>query len=107
MKATFKYGSPQRLAVELGQRLRRMRMERGWTQEEVAERSGIGLSSLKSLEGSGKGTLVRFLQVASVLGAMDECAMLFAQSRVMESLEAVARAERQRAPRRKKRGEEG
>lgn len=94
--------NPQRLARELGQRLKRQRLARGWTQEEVAERSGIGLSSLKALEGQGKGTLVRFLQVVSVLGVIDECVGLFAENRVAESLEAVYRAERKRAPRRRK-----
>lgn len=98
--------NPQRLAEELGQRLRRVRLSRGWTQEELAERAGIGLSSLKSLEGQGKGTLVRFLQVASMLGVIDECTALFSQNRVAESLEAAYRAERKRAPRRKKEGRE-
>ena len=95
------------MAAELGQRLRRVRLGRGWTQEELAERAGIGLSSLKSLEGEGKGTLVRFLQVSSVLGVIDECGVLFSETRVAESLEAARRAERQRAPRRKKGREEG
>jgi transcriptional regulator with XRE-family HTH domain len=102
VNSSFKYRNPQWLAGELGRRLRRLRLSRGWTQEELAERAGVGLSSLKSLESGGKGTLLRFLQVASVLGAIEECADLFAENRVAESLEAVERAERQRAPHRKR-----
>jgi transcriptional regulator with XRE-family HTH domain len=102
MKPSFVRRNPQRLAGELGVRLRRLRLSRGWTQEELAERAGMGLSSLKSLEGQGKGTLLRFLQVASVLEVIDECTALFSENRVAESLEAAYGAERKRAPRRKK-----
>ena len=105
MKPSFIQRNPRRLAEELGQRLRRVRLSRGWTQEELAERAGIGLSSVKNLEGRGKTTLVRFLQVASVLGVIDECLDLFVSNRVSESLEAAYRAERKRAPRRRKEGQ--
>ncbi len=63
----------------------------------------MGLSSLKALESQGKGTLLRFLQVASVLGVIDECSALFSDTRAFESLEALRLAERKRAPRRKRR----
>lgn len=106
MKPSFIRRNPRRLAEELGQRLRRVRLSRGWTQEELAERAGIGLSSVKNLEGQGKTTLVRFLQVASVLGVIDACMDLFEGNRVAESLEAASRAERQRAPRRRKEEQE-
>ena len=100
VKPSFIQRNPRRLAEELGQRLRRVRLSRGWTQEELAERAGVGLSSVKNLEGQGKTTLVRLLQVASVLGVIDECLDLFVSNRVAESLEAAHRAERKRAPRR-------
>jgi transcriptional regulator with XRE-family HTH domain len=82
--------------------LRRLRLGRGWTQEELAQRAGVGLSSLKALESGGKGTLLRFLQVASALGVVDELGGLFSESRVAESLDALERTQRQRAPRQKR-----
>ena len=102
MIPTFKQKNPHWVAQELGRRLRRIRLSRGWTQEELAERAGIGLSSMKTLENHGKASLERFLQVASILGVIDECAALFSEDRAYESLEAVRLATRKRAPRRKR-----
>jgi ribosome-binding protein aMBF1 (putative translation factor) len=102
--STLRNRNPRKIAEELGRRLRRIRLSRGWTQAELAERAGVGLSSLKSLEAEGKGTLLRFLQVAAILGVVDECADLFSETRAYESLEALQLAERKRAPRRNKNG---
>lgn len=103
MISSLKRKNPHWVAGELGRRLRRIRLSRGWTQAELAERAGIGLSSLKALENQGKATLQRFLQVASILGVIDECVDLFSETRAYESLEALQLAERKRAPRRRKR----
>ena len=42
--------NPVVLAREIGQRLKRLRLARGWTQEELAERSCVAISTLKLLE---------------------------------------------------------
>ncbi len=79
--------------------MRRLRLSRGLTQEELAARAGVGLSTLKVLERQGKGSLQRLVRVALVLGVAAELGELFREPGA-ESIEAVKRRERQRAPRR-------
>lgn len=102
--AAFKQRNPVALAREVGQRLRGFRLAKGWTQEELAERSEVALSTLKLLEARGQGSFQRLVRVAVALGVDGELRELFARPLVMESIEAVKRRERQRAPRRDRKG---
>ena len=86
----------------MGQRLRQIRLLRGFTQEELAERSGVSLSTLKLLENQGKGSLQRLARIADVLGVAGELRELFHHSAGAGSIEEIKRSERQRAPRRGK-----
>lgn len=94
--------NPVVLAREIGQRLKRLRLARGWTQEELAERSCVAISTLKLLEAKGQGSFQRLIRVAVILGVDGELRELFSNTNAMESIEAVKRSERQRAPRRPK-----
>ncbi|MFT4177492.1 MAG: helix-turn-helix transcriptional regulator [Luteolibacter sp.] len=88
----------------MGGRLKALRLAKGWTQEELAERSGVAVSTLKLLEAKGQGSFQRLIRVAVALGVDGELRELFAQPTAMESIDAVKSAERQRAPRRKREG---
>lgn len=96
--------NPVILAREIGQRLMRLRLAKGWTREELAERSGIALSTLKLLESKGQGSFQRLVRVAVTLGVDGELRGLFAESGAMESITAVKLAGRRRAPRRHQSG---
>lgn len=96
---TFSLRNPVRLTQEIGKRIRTHRLARGWTQAELAERSGISLSTLKLLESQGKGSLQRLAKVAVILNLDAELRSLFAGPPAYESHEAVERATRARAPR--------
>ena len=96
----FTLRNPVQLTRQIGQRLKTHRLARGWTQAELAERSGVSLSTLKLLESQGKGSLQRLAKVAVVLNLDGELRGLFAEPTHYESLEAVERAARTRAPRR-------
>jgi transcriptional regulator with XRE-family HTH domain len=98
---TLKFRNPVDLTRAIGERLRVARLARGWTQEELAERSGIALSTLKLLEAKGQGSLQRLARVAVALNLDEELRDLFSRPAAMESIEAVKRRERGRAPRRK------
>ena len=100
----FKQRNPVILAREIGQRLRGFRLAKGWTQEELAERSAVALSTLKLFESKGQGSFQRLVRMAVALGVDGQLRELFARPLVMESIEAVKRSERQRAPRRKRKG---
>jgi transcriptional regulator with XRE-family HTH domain len=96
--------NPVTLAREVGQRLKRLRLAKGWTQEELAERSGVAVSTLKLLEAKGSGSFQRLIKVAVALGADADLRGLFNQAGAMPSIEAVKMSERQRAPRRARKG---
>lgn len=86
---TFKLRNPSYLIQQIGQRIRNHRKARGWTQSELAERSGISLSTLKLLESEGKGSLQRLAKVAVILNLDGELRSLFASQPSYESLDEV------------------
>jgi len=93
--------NPDVLVHAIGRRLRRQRLAKGWTQQEVAERAGVSVSTLKLMEHEGKGSLQRLAKVAVVLGIDGDLRSLFQNQRSFESLDAVERTKRRRAPHRK------
>lgn len=96
--------NPVAIARDVGQQLKRLRLGKGWTQEELSERSGVAVSTLKLLEAKGQGSFQRLIRVAVALGVDGELRGLFSQSGLMPSIEAVKLSTRQRAPRRHKEG---
>jgi hypothetical protein len=53
------------------------------------------------LESKGQASFFRLIRLALILGVDGELRELFSQPLVMESIEAIKRSERQRAPRRR------
>ena len=56
---------------EIGERLKRHRLNRNLSQKEVAERAGIGLASVARLEDGKGSTLANFIRVLTALDALD------------------------------------
>lgn len=56
----LEFKSPAELQVELGKRLRRLRLQRNIDQRTLAEKAGVALSALQKLE-AGRGSTVRTL----------------------------------------------
>lgn len=100
----FTQRNPVTLARQIGHRLRACRLAKGWTQEELAERSGLAISTLKLFEAKGQGSFQRLIRVAVALGVDGGIRELFANPAAADSIETVKRAERQRAPRRPRKG---
>ena len=64
----FDLQTKEELAVELGLRLRKLRLQKNFTQEAVAAGAGVSLRTLRSLE-MGRGSSVEtFLGVLKALG---------------------------------------
>ncbi len=97
----FRFRNPDVLIQAIGKRLRMQRLAMGLTQAELAERAGISLSTLKLMEQRGKGSLQRLAKVAVVLSLDGDLRALFTGQRSFESLDAVERTSRDRAPQRR------
>lgn len=95
----FTLATPDEIAHELGIRLRRHRLTRGWRQRELAERAGVSEVIVRRLEREGAATLESFIRVLVALGMAEQLSpLLDTQARSIKAMER-ANATRQRAPR--------
>lgn len=85
----FELLTPQELSLELAARVKRLRLERAWTQAELAGRAGISLASYRRFERTGQISLERLMQLAVVLNAVGGVRSLFkaAPARSLDELE--------------------
>ena len=74
----FELRSPREFAQLLADRVKRLRLERGWSQREIADRSGIALATYRRFERSGRISLERLLKLAVILDAQADFDGLFA-----------------------------
>ena len=68
---TFQFMTPQELASEVGSRLRALRIDRQIEQTDLAERAGVSVKALRSLELGHGSTLETFLRALKGLNALD------------------------------------
>ena len=97
----FGLASSDEICQTLGQRLKTLRLARGWTQSELARRTGLSRGTVVTLEGQGQTTLASLVRVAQVLGLEGELQSLFVPPppHSIAELERRASTPRQRAPR--------
>lgn len=93
--------TPREIAHLLARRVKALRLERGWTQQEIADRSGISLATYRRFERSGRISLERLLKLAVILDAHGGFEDLFAlpPARSLSDLEADDRSSRKRGKR--------
>lgn len=72
MLMKFSLLSNQQVEVELGQRLRRRRVELGKTQTEIADQAGVARRTVSSVERGEGGSMATFVALLRALGALDE-----------------------------------
>ena len=98
---TFILATVSEIQQELGQRLRR-RLQQEWTQQALANRAGVSLGVVRTLEKAGVITLVSWLRILQTLGLSTQLDSRFTQnSLTIAQLNAIQkRQRRQRAPRR-------
>ena len=88
----------------MGDRLRQLRLLRNITQEELAERAGVGVKVLRRFEATGSGTVETALRLATVLGVDEGFERLFELPPLrsldeLDAQEAVTQRKRARRPR--------
>ncbi|TVP75147.1 MAG: helix-turn-helix domain-containing protein [Gemmatimonadales bacterium] len=91
---------PDEMARTLANRVKALRLQRGWTQAELAERAGIALSTYRVFERHGRISLVRLLRLAIVLDSRAGFDRLFAPA----PARSLAELERRTEGRSRKRG---
>jgi DNA-binding XRE family transcriptional regulator len=101
----FLLATAPEIAQQLGQRLRAQRLAQALTLEELAERAGVAVGTVRKLERDGNCTLLSWVRVLKVLRLEVELEPLFVP-RSASSIDALLRASssavRQRAPKRRK-----
>lgn len=90
---------PSETGKALAERLRALRLIKGWTRETLAKRSGISAASLKRFENTGRASFELVLKAAHALSRLEEFNKLLhlPQARTLAELEErAARPERKR-----------
>ena len=68
---------PNQVAQIMAQRARALRKAEGWSQAELADRSGVSLGSVKRFEQQGKISFNHLLALAHVLGRLSDFDQVF------------------------------
>ena len=92
--------NPLHHATQVAARIRDRRLERGWSQREIAERAGIKLPTYIQFERSGKIAFVRLIKIIDVLGLAGQLDSLAAgEDFSTRTLDDVLKPKRQRGRR--------
>lgn len=83
---------PLEVARILAQRVKVLRLLRGWTQATLALRAGVTFASYRRFETTGKASLELVLKVAHALGRIDEVAGLLEPPSASSIAELAARS---------------
>jgi len=77
MNVRFDFYTPSEISEILGERLKTQRLLLNLTQATLAERSGIGISTVARIESGQGGTLDNTIRLAMALGMVNHFAELF------------------------------
>jgi len=96
------FKTTEEIQIELGKRLRRLRLDRNLDQASTAEKAGISEKALRNLEGGHGSTVETLVHVLKALDFLEGIDMLVPES-IINPLELLRRAKapRQRACRTK------
>lgn len=64
--------SPTDVEATLAERIRQVRASRGWTQAELARRSGLGLATVARIERTGQGQISSLTRLCAAFGRLDD-----------------------------------
>lgn len=94
--------TPVEVASDLGERVKALRLARNWRRATLAERAGVGLSTVQRFETTGHITIENLLKLADALGRLAELEQLFSPPRA-RSIAALERATEAPLPKRGRR----
>ena len=94
--------TPQDIRLEIAARAKERRLDLNISQQELAERSGVSLGSIKRFESSGLVSLASLLEIALVLERSADFDDIFAAKVAPASLFSPEPAKRKRSGRKNK-----
>lgn len=100
--ADFIFSSPDEVTEALAARLKKRRLEKGLTRDDLQSMTGVPKSTVAHFETTSKISLESFVRIAMALGYTDEMDKLFMEAKysTMEELDTIKRnANRQRGTR--------
>lgn len=86
---TFDLFSADAVCADLGTRLKRIRLSRNLSQQQLADMAGASLSSVRRLESHGQASMALVVRVAQALQVVAQLDTLFT-----EDVQTIAQAER-------------
>ena len=96
----FTFSACDEITAELGLRLKAVRLSQSLTQADLAERAGISVGTVKSLERTGQSSVASLVRVVQALGLTDQLQSLFVlKVQSIAEMEQAQLAQRRRAPR--------
>jgi len=98
--SSTRFTSTEELEAEVGTQFRRARLAQGLTQIELAERAGVGKTSIKDLESGQGSSLKTIVRVARVLDLIDNWLLSLAPEPQLSPLEVLRRRGMLKAPKR-------
>lgn len=90
----FSLQTPEQVSRTLADRLKALRLARGWKQATLAQRSGVSLASLRRFEESGRVSLQHLLALAFALNRLDDFDAVFQGPRASSIAELEAAEKR-------------
>lgn len=97
--------TPGEIIRQLAGRVRELRLQRGWTQQEMADRAAVTLATYRRFERTGRIALERLLRIAVVLDARAGFDHLFALPAARSLAELAERTQPTRRRGRRNRAE--
>ena len=85
----FSLTSPVDVMISVAQRAKALRLEQNITQQELADKVGIAVGTVKRFEKSGEIQFNHLLRIAIILGRLEEFFDVFASADVPDSLYAL------------------
>jgi len=79
--------SPADIEATLARRVRSQRKAKGWTQAELATRSGLSVATVARLEASGQGQISSLILIATALGRLEDFDTLLKEATPRSSAE--------------------
>lgn len=83
--------TPRTVRQGMARRMKSLRKLMGYTQHELAQRSGVSYASVKRFEQTGDISLVHLLKLANVLNRLIEFDTLFKNDDLAEAMQVIAK----------------